>query len=62
MRGKSLDDFRPTLRFLETSGARIPYIAPEDLLFLKQGSWREKDQIDAAAMREIIERERRTKG
>lgn len=62
MRGKSFDDFRPRLRFLETSGVRIPYIAPEDLLFLKQTSWREKDQIDVAALKEIIERERKAKG
>ena len=61
MRGKSLDDFRPRLRYLETSGVRIPYIAPEDLLFLKQGSSRQKDQLDVAAMKEIIERERKAK-
>ena len=24
MRGKSLEDFRPRLRYLETSGVRIP--------------------------------------
>ncbi|MFM2294179.1 MAG: hypothetical protein RLZZ350_592 [Verrucomicrobiota bacterium] len=26
MRGKSLDDFRPRLRYLETSSVRIPYL------------------------------------
>ena len=57
MRGKSLDDFRPRLRYLETSGVRIPYLAPEDLIFLKQGYWRDKDKLDVQAMREIIARE-----
>ena len=59
MRGKALDDFRPRLRFLETSGVRIPYIAPVDLIFLKDGSWRDKDKLDVSAMREIIARESR---
>ena len=59
MSGKSLDDFRPRLRFLETSGVRIPYLAPEDLIFLKEGSWRDKDKLDVQAMREIITREGR---
>jgi hypothetical protein len=58
MRGKSLDDFRPHLRYLDTSGVRIPYLSPEDLIFLKQGSWREKDQLDVAALTEILNRER----
>ncbi len=57
MREKSLDDFRPRLRHLETGGVRIPYLAPEDLIFLKEGSWREKDKFDVQAMREIIARE-----
>ena len=59
MRGKVLDDFRPRLRFLETSGVRIPYIAPVDLIFLKDGSWRDKDKLDVSAMREIVARESR---
>ena len=59
MRGKALDDFRPRLRFLETSGVRIPYIAPVDLIFLKDGSWRDKDKLDVSAMREIVARESR---
>jgi hypothetical protein len=59
MRDRKLDDFRPRLRYLETSGVRIPYLAPEDLIYLKEGSWREKDQLDVAAMREIIAREGR---
>jgi Nucleotidyltransferase of unknown function (DUF6036) len=57
MRGKSLDDFRPRLRYLETGGVRIPYLSPADLIFLKQDSWRDKDKLDVLAMREIIDRE-----
>jgi hypothetical protein len=59
MREKSLADFRPRLRHLEVGGVRIPYLAPEDLIFLKQDSWRDKDKLDVQAMREIIARESR---
>jgi hypothetical protein len=59
MRGKSLDDFRPQLRYLEAGGARIPYLSPGDLIFLKQDSWRDKDKLDVQAMKEILERESR---
>jgi hypothetical protein len=57
MRGKTLDDFRPSLRHLESGGVRIPYLGPADLILLKQGSWREKDQLDVSAMKEILARE-----
>ncbi len=60
MSSKSLDDFRPRLRYLETGGVRIPYLSPADLIFLKQDSWRDKDKLDVQAMREIITRETRT--
>jgi len=56
MKGKTLPYFRPRLRYLEAS-ARIPFLAPEDLIFLKEGSWREKDQLDVRAMKEILGRE-----
>jgi len=56
---KKLDDFRPRLRFWETSGVRIPYLSPSDLIFLKEVSWRDKDKLDVLAMREIVARERR---
>ena len=52
--GKTLDDFRARLRFFETGGVRIPYLAPDDLIFLKQNSWRDKDKKDILAMREIM--------
>jgi hypothetical protein len=54
MRGKSLNDFRPRLRYLETNGKPIPYLAPEDLIFLKQDSWREKDQIDVSTLKRLL--------
>lgn len=57
MRGRSLDDFRPRLRHLETSGVRLPYLAPADLIYLKQDSSRDKDKFDVQALREIIARE-----
>ncbi len=57
MRGRSLDDFRPRLRYLETGSIRLPYLAPADLIFLKQDSWRDKDKLDVQAMRDILARE-----
>ncbi|HEY2328528.1 MAG TPA: DUF6036 family nucleotidyltransferase [Verrucomicrobiae bacterium] len=57
MRGKTLDDFRPQLRFIESQGVRIAHLSPADLIFLKEDSWRDKDKLDVAAMKEIIARE-----
>jgi hypothetical protein len=57
MRGKTLDDFRPNLRYFESDGVRIGYLSPGELIFLKEGSWREKDQLDVSAMKEILARE-----
>ena len=57
MNGKVLDDFRPNLRYIESDGQRIAYLSPADLIFLKQESWREKDRLDVAAMKEILARE-----
>ncbi|HVR34778.1 MAG TPA: hypothetical protein VMS21_02895 [Methylomirabilota bacterium] len=34
-------------------------LSPEDLIFLKEDSWREKDRIDVGAMRRILDQERR---
>jgi hypothetical protein len=59
MEGKALEYFRPGLRYLETSNVRIPYLSPEDLIFLKQNSWRDKDKLDVAAMKEIIAAEKK---
>jgi hypothetical protein len=57
MRGRSLEDFRPRLRTFTTQGCRIFYLSPQDLISLKEGSWRDKDQIDVLAMKEASQRE-----
>ena len=57
MRGKGLDDFRANLRHFDAEGVRIAYLSPADLIFLKDGSWREKDKLDVTALREILARE-----
>ncbi len=54
MRGQKLDDFRPRLRHFDAQGVQIPFLAPEDLIALKEGSWREKDQWDVAELRRIL--------
>jgi predicted nucleotidyltransferase len=54
MSGKKWEDFRPRFHFLEIEGVRIPYLAAEDLIFLKHNSVREKDQIDVIALRRIL--------
>lgn len=56
MRGKTLDDFRPNLLGFESDDTRIAHLSPADLIFLKEGSWREKDQLDVSAMKEILAR------
>jgi predicted nucleotidyltransferase len=56
MRGHALEEFRPRLRHVEASGVRIPYLAAEDLILLKQDSWREKDKLDVAALRKTLGR------
>lgn len=57
MGGKTLDGFRANLHYFDSDGLRIAYLSPADLIFLKEGSWREKDKLDVAAMREILARE-----
>ena len=61
IQGRILDDFRFALRRCELATCSFLHLAPEHLVQLKQGSWREKDKLDVAAMKEIIERERRAK-
>ena len=41
---------------------RIPYISPQDLIYLKQDSWRDKDKLDVLAMQEIVRRESQATG
>ena len=57
MRGRSLDDFRPRLRHLQSDDVQIPVIAPEDLIHCKEASWRDKDKLDVSALKEILKRE-----
>ena len=57
LRGRTLSDFRPDLRHLEHSGILIPYLSPAGLIHCKEGSSREKDQIDVAAMKVFSRRE-----
>ena len=62
MRDKTLDDHRPRLRYLEAHGVRIPYLALEDLIYLKEGSSGAiKDKFDVQALREIIVLEKTVK-
>ena len=42
---------------LDSASVRMPHLAPADLIFLKQDSWREKDKLDVLALREILARE-----
>ena len=53
MRGRTLNDFRPGLQYLTVGAAQIPYLGAGDLIFLKENSFREKDQIDVGALRRI---------
>jgi hypothetical protein len=61
MRGKTLDDFRPGLRYLQSDDVRVPILSPEDLIHCKAESWRDKDKIDVQALREILRREQEDK-
>lgn len=54
MEGLGLDYFRPRLHYLETGKIRIPYLSPEDLIFLKKNSSRDKDKLDVAALNDIL--------
>jgi hypothetical protein len=54
LRGLTLDDFRPRLRYLNVQGFQIPFLSPEDLIYLKKDSGREKDLLDVAALKEIL--------
>lgn len=54
MRGRTLDDFRPRLRYLQSDDVKIPIISPEDLIHCKAGSWRDKDKLDVLAMKQIL--------
>ena len=57
MRGKSLNDFKAKLRHVEMNGVQVPILDPANLIYLKSGSWREKDQLDISALKIVIDRE-----
>ncbi len=57
MRGHTLGDFSSRARSFETQGVHIRFLAPSDLIELKRHSFRDKDQLDVLALREILQRE-----
>lgn len=59
MKGRSFEDFHARMKSIEIDGMRVLFLSPEDLISLKEGSWREKDRLDVAAMRNILDRQRR---
>lgn len=61
MRESTLDDFRPNLRRYELAHFSFFHLSPDQLILLKQNSWRDKDKLDVLAMEEIVARENRGK-
>ena len=61
MRGHTLEDFRDELRRFESPTCSFFHLSPQQLIQLKDGSWREKDKLDVLAMKEILARERKSK-
>jgi hypothetical protein len=57
LRGLSYADFKPRLRYIEHDHVRIAYLSPGDLIHCKEGSVRDKDLLDVAALKEIAKRE-----
>ena len=57
MRGHAWEDFISRASSFETQGVRIHFLAPADLIELKRHSFRDKDQLDVLALREILHRE-----
>ncbi len=57
LRGRSLEDFRDDLRSLVFHDVKIAFLSPAGLLHCKESSVREKDILDTAAMRAVMERE-----
>jgi hypothetical protein len=58
MGGLHWADLRPHVRHFETQGVLVPYLDPEGLICLKQGSHREKDRLDVHALRQILDGDR----
>ena len=55
LRAHTFADYEVTARRLETEGVVIRYLAPEALIELKSQSMRDKDKLDVAALRAILE-------
>ncbi len=54
MRSKTYQDFKVTARALDISDVTVCYLDPHALIELKSASVREKDQLDVAALRELV--------
>jgi hypothetical protein len=54
MRGRAFEDLLTYRRWHDAAGIRIPYLGPDGLILLKQESWREKDRLDVAALRNLL--------
>jgi len=57
LRGLAYSDFKPRLRHLDQGGFQIAYLSPVDLIHCKEGSTRDKDILDIAALREMMKNE-----
>lgn len=57
LRGRTYLDLLPYVDRHDASGIRIPYLKAEGLLILKEGSTREKDQIDVSVLRRLASKE-----
>lgn len=51
MGGRHYEDLLKHVNFIEVSGSRIPFLNPDGLILLKEGSVREKDRIDVEHLR-----------
>lgn len=62
LRGRSFADFKPGLRHIVHDGVSIAYLSSADLIHCKEGSVRDKDQLDVAALKEIQQRSQSSDG
>ncbi len=62
MKGLRYEDFLPEARRVKLRDREIFHLSPQQLIRLKTGSYREKDQLDVIAMRNILNDERAAAG
>jgi hypothetical protein len=62
MAGLRFQDIQGDLRHTEYRGCQIPHVGPSTIIRLKTSSYREKDQLDVIAMRNILDDERAAAG